>query len=272
MPEAGHMERVWLDDAETVSMVFCWIPSGKFRMGSRNGHPDEQPVHRVRFEQGFWLGRTPVTQRQYGLCFPEHENGFPNKPNHPAESMTWNDARHFYHWLTKNRLPASEFPGWIADLPTEAQWECACRAGTETDYYTGDGEQALARAGWYSGNANGRTHEVWQPGREESDFKVPNAFGLFDMHGNVWEWCRDIWRTKEYRFHAGRQSVCLGIEGSLIQGDEGWRSIRGGFWGGHLSACRSAFRVRVGAGGSNRNLGFRVGLFPGPLCPGVEPE
>ena len=271
MPKVGDSLDIWLDNARNVCMTFCWIPPGEFRMGSRYEYPDEQPVHRVEFEQGFWLGRTPVTQRQYALCFPDHDNGFPNKPNHPAESMTWNDARQFCDWLTEERLPTSESSKCIADLPTEAQWEYGCRAGTETDYYTGDGEQALARAGWYSGNANGRTHEVWQPGREESDFKIPNAFGLFDMHGNVDEWCRDVYVEHAYRHGAARYGHVEPPGVDAPEGDNGPRVIRGGAWDCHPRDCRSAFRDWSHPGIRYHVRGFRVGLFPGPSCPGAEP-
>ena len=110
----------------------------------------EQPVHRVGINQGFWLARTPVTQQQYAQCFPEHQNRFHGRANHPAESTEWHDARRFCQWLNEEILATSQWRGWCADLPTEAQWEYACRAGTETEFYTGDGERALAQAGWYA--------------------------------------------------------------------------------------------------------------------------
>jgi formylglycine-generating enzyme required for sulfatase activity len=116
---------------------------------------------------------------------PTHENHFANKPDHPAENMDWNQAAAFCEWINKTRrkqLPA----GYIAGLPTEAQWEYACRAGTETEFYTGDGEAALQEARWFGEDVDkGSTHPV--------RLKKPNAFGLYDMHGNVDEWRRDAW-------------------------------------------------------------------------------
>ena len=256
MPEVGDTREVWLDDEREIGMTFCWIPPGDFRMGSRSGYPDEQPVHRVVFEEGFWLGRTPMTQRQYAVCFPDHENRFPNQDKFPAESMSWHNARRYCEWLNEHRIGGSE---WLADLPTETQWEYACRAGTETDYYTGDGEQALARAGWYEDNSGGSTQEVRR--------KTPNAFGLYDMHGNVWEWCRDHWREDAYQYNVEGRIEPVRAGEPVGESDDGARVIRGGAWVGHPVVCRSAYRGWIHPGYANLNQGFRVGLFPGPSCP-----
>lgn len=272
MLEAGETRVVWLDDQHDIDMTFCWIPPGEFRMGSRCGHPTEQPVHRVNIENGFWLGRAPVTQRQYAASpeHAEHRNGFPEKPNHPAESMTWHDARRYCQWLSEKRLTDPEWCGWLADLPGEIQWEYACRAGTETDYYTGDGEQALAGAGWYDVNAQGMTHEVWQPGRPATKFKKPNTFGLYDMHGNVHEWCRDAWAERAYRHHANGRTEWIDAGEAVPETDDSGRLTRGGAWYILPGFCRSACRGRLHPSGANHSQGFRVGLFPGLSCPGPE--
>jgi len=255
---------VWLDEQHDVGMTFCWIPPGEFRMGSRDVHSAEQPVHRVAFEDGFWLGETPVTQCQYAACFPEHKNEFHGNENHPAEELSWQDSRRYCQWLNQHRLDNSE---WLADLPTEAQWEYACRAGTETDYYTGDGEQALARAGWFQNNSGGTTHEVWRPGQSAENYKTPNAFGLYDMHGNVWEWCRDIWSEAAYRYHVEGRIEPVRAGESVDESDERLRVLRGGAWYDIPGYCRSAYRDRFFPGFGYHFQGFRVGLFPGPSCP-----
>lgn len=259
MPEVGDTRVVWLDDQHEVGMRFCWIPPGKFRMGSRNGDLDEQPVHCVIFDEGFWLGQTPVTQRQYAVRFPEHKNGFPDRDDHPAEEMTWQDARRYCEWLKQHWL---DHPEWLADLPTETQWEYACRAGTETEYHTGDGDPALARAGWYEDNSDGSTHQVGG--------KAANAFGLYDMHGNVWEWCRDIWSEGLFRYRCLVPAISLCAD-DMVTGTAGSaRALRGGSWYNHAASCRSAFRNssprRVGFDGR----GFRVGLFPDPSYKSVH--
>jgi formylglycine-generating enzyme required for sulfatase activity len=106
--------------------------------------------------------------------------------------VSWDDARCVCRGLTRWLQAAGRLPeAWRVDLPTEAQWECACRAGITTDYYTGDGEADLARAGWYGGNAGGRTHPVKE--------KEANGWELFDMHGNVWEWSLDYYDPRRYR-------------------------------------------------------------------------
>jgi len=259
MPKVGGRRVVWLDDQHEIGMTFCWIPPGEFRMGSRNGDSDEQPVHRVVFEDGFWLGQTPITQRQYAVRFPDHQNGFPGRDEHPAESMTWHDARRYCQWLHEHRL---DDPGWVADLPTEARWEYACRAGTDTDYHTGDGEQSLRWAGWNFENSGGSTHQVVR--------KTPNSFGLYDTHGNVFEWCRDVWSQEAYRLRADGRSE-FGMPGKPVaEVDERARVFRGGSWGNSLSYCRSAYRDGDHPDGGSHVLGFRVGLFPGSSCKSVR--
>ena len=270
-PDQEH-QPISIELVPGVKMVFCWIPAGEFRMGSRYNRPTEQPVHRVIIPHDFLLAQTPVTQEQFALFDQNHQSYFQGKgkEKHPVESVTWQQAREFCQWLKDLHWP-EQLANFEPDLPTEAQWEYACRAGTETDYYTGDGEEALARAGWYHGNSNGQTHEVWQPGMSESDFKTPNAFGLYDMHGNVWEWSRDVWAEHAYRHHADGRVEAMGNGGGLAKKDERPRVVRGGSWGDHPWFCRSAFRIRTHPGNWYHFQGFRVGLFPGPSCQEAEP-
>jgi formylglycine-generating enzyme required for sulfatase activity len=177
--------------------------------------------------------------------------------------MDWYEATRFCRWLNARKLVPK---GWLACLPTEAEWEYACRAGTETEYYTGDGEEALEEAGWFDGNSTGATHSVGQ--------KAPNGFGLYDLHGNVWEWCHDAYEEDR---------LCTLVDGVRDPGaaerdasylakseperkDFQSRVLRGGSWIYSAGYCRSAARFGFWAVFRYRTIGFRVCLVPGPLA------
>jgi formylglycine-generating enzyme required for sulfatase activity len=268
-----------------VLLELVCIPAGRFRMGQRGGRPNEEPVHEVVIAHEFWLGATPVTQAQYramaSVCldelaaiagnrdaepslFPDADrpDGRENRDDHPVERVSWGDARCVCRGLTRWLRDAGRLPeDWRVDLPTEAQWEYACRAGTDTIYATGDGEADLARAGWYRGNADGRTHPVKE--------REANRWGLFDMHGNVLEWCRDAWNEHAYAERpAGSRDPW---ERRSPDGDDDPdRVVRGGSWVNSAWDCRSADRGWRHPWLRNYALGFRVGLFPGPSCPGQD--
>ena len=252
----SEFEERSVDMGEAVEMRFCRIPEGSFRMGCRgDGLTREEPVHRVTLSDDYWLGKYPLTQEQFAGYRDDHENGFPNHPQRPAENMDWPSAWGFGDWFQENFEDqiAERFGTGIefARLPTEAEWEYGCRAGTETDYSSGDGEEALRRVGWYDGNADGSTHEVGE--------LASNERGLHDMHGNVWEWCADAWEDGVYRQRAG------GDEVRCQSGEKGaGRVVRGGSWFSAAGGCRAACRFGGGPGNRNRIRGFRLGLFPGP--------
>jgi formylglycine-generating enzyme required for sulfatase activity len=209
--------------AEGVTMEFRRIPPPpghvgapeidaplSFVMGSRGIDGIEEPRHRVIIPQPFFLGTVPVTQQQFvvwtgspeygkwfeanrGSILPRaepHGNHFPGHDLHPAESLSWYEARGFVEWLNARKLLPSELKPFVARLPCEAEWEYACRAGTETEYPSGDGEAALALDGWFDGNSGGTTRSV----RE----KRKNPWGMHDMIGNVWEWCEDVYDGTAY--------------------------------------------------------------------------
>jgi formylglycine-generating enzyme required for sulfatase activity len=210
----------------------------------------------VRITQAFYLGRYPVTQAQFATFRPEHENGFPGDSRRPVEQVTWDAATEYCVWL--NDLGQVTWPagleGFRAQLPTEAQWEYGCRAGTETEYHMGDGEIALSAAGWYDGNSGQETHPV--------GMKEPNAYGLYDMHGNVWEWCADAWNENAYKMRV--DGVCdPEVTTQSLAGDV-LRVVRGGSWYDWARFCRAAYRGRYRPANRGRNRGFRVCLFPGP--------
>ena len=242
-----------------IELPLRLIPQGNFRMGGRGEYDDEEPVHTVQITRAFYLGTFPVTQEQFAVWKPDHQNGFANQPRNPAEQVTWQEASEFCKWLTKNF--ASELPpDYVAGLPSEAQWEYACRAGTDTEYHSGDGEAALASAGWYDGNSESSTQPV--------GLRQANQFGLYDMHGNVWEWCRDLWDEHAYKRR------CDGVQNPEVIGssaDDAGRMFRGGCWFNSPRLCRAAYRGRWSPGFRVGDQGFRVCLFPGPSTGPAEP-
>jgi formylglycine-generating enzyme required for sulfatase activity len=237
-----------------------------FLMGSRGYRPEEEPRHRVVIPRPFYLGTFPVTQEEFACFRPQHLNHFHGKPKHPVENVSWDDAREFLVWLGKK---ARDLPrGFVPRLPCEAEWEYACRAGTETDYYNGDGEGALRQVGWHGeGLETGGTHAVGEK-------KEKHPWGLHDMHGNVLEWCDDVWDGKAYAKRRGGWMARAWSDadaGADAERDDGMplRVLRGGSWNYVPDWCRAAFRDWRHPGNRCRVRGFRVFLgLPGP----AEPE
>jgi formylglycine-generating enzyme required for sulfatase activity len=253
-------------------MAFRLIPAGSFRMGSRGYYADEEPIHTVIIPQDFWLAETPVTQTQFDLWTKtagvDHKNHFDGHPDHPAENLDWRQANAFCAWLTQTQSAHLPLGFSLVCLPTEAEWEYACRAGTETEYYTGDGEAALMVAGWFGEDWDkGSTHPVGQKGQ-----KSPNAFQVFDLHGNVWEWCHDRWDASAYRqrgkgkpdpgFALRREEWSQGF--AALERSNAPRVLRGGSWGSSAGDCRSAFRFGFRPDVRDGIFGFRVCLVRGP--------
>jgi len=232
VPKNGPKEgKTWTKDlGGGVTMEFVLIPAGSFMMGSDNGDADEKPERRVTLSKSFWMAKTEVTQAQYerhGASNPSSIKG----ANLPVERVRWNSAMWFCHWLTKC-LSA----GWECTLPTEAQWEYACRAGTIGDY-AGD----LDSMGWYKPNNRGKTHPVGT--------KQPNVWGLYDMHGNVYEWCSDWYGSGTYN------QEDMNDPRGASSGSR--RVIRGGCWSSDATQCRSANRSRYSPSGMGFDIGFR---------------
>ena len=168
----------------------------------------------------FAIGKYPVTQEQYQAVIETNPSHFQGNPQNPVESVSYGDAQAFCQKL-------SQVTGKNYRLPTESEWEYACRAGTTTDYYFGDDANQLGDYAWYYGNSQKTTHPVGQ--------KKPNAWGLYDMSGNVWEWCEDNWHDN----YIGAPK-----DGSawLKNGNDNRSPLRGGSWGSLPRNCRSAIR------------------------------
>ena len=240
-----HVIRLGRSEDQDITMAFRLIPACPegFLMGSRGYDSTEEPINRVVVAEDFWLGETPVTQAQFAIWKRElgidHKNYFEGHPTHPAESMTWRQAIEYCDWLTAQH--ASQLPSGhrFASLPTEAHWENACRGGPSTEYYTGDGAVALSQAAWFNENSMGSMHPVGE--------LAANAFGLYDLHGNVWEWCLDRWDEEAYRRRWDGIEVIEAFAMNEQFGDQSEydpRVVRGGSW--FLSAywCSAAYRIR----------------------------
>ena len=235
----GKAGEAWV--VEGVGVTLVPIAGGTFSMGSMSGGSDEQPVTTVTLRP-FWLAKTEVTQEQWEAVMGSNPSYFKGGQL-PVERVSWDDAMEFCRKLTERERQAGRLPsGTIYTLPTEAQWEYACRAGTTGDYA---GEvDAMA---WYAKNSGAATHAVGT--------KQANAWGLHDMHGNVWEWCEDWYADK---LPGGSVSD---FKGAASGSD---RVGRGGGWWNVAADCRSAIRFRLSPGYRHDFLGFRLALSSVP--------
>ena len=212
-----------------VEFAFRWCPAGTFMMGSptsEEGRYDWEKQHRVTLTKGFWMMETEVTQKQWKAVMGNNPSRFKGV-NLPVEHVSWNDCQEFCTKCTKLGLPVQ--------LPTEAQWEYACRAGTKGAFAGPIDDMA-----WYSSNSGSKTHPVGT--------KKANAWGLCDMHGNVWEWCAD--------WNGDYPSGSVADPTGPSSGSD--RVYRGGDWSYCAQLCRSACRRCDGPGYRGFNLGFRV--------------
>jgi formylglycine-generating enzyme required for sulfatase activity len=227
-----------LGGGQKLEMVL--IRPGTFRMGSEIGPTDEKPPHEVRFEKPFYIGRYEVTQAQWEAVMGGNPSHFKD-PNRPVEQITWNDAQEFLTKLDAN-VPESGFR-----LPTEAEWEYACRAGSTSD--CGDNSECLNPYGWFDSNSEGQTHPVGK--------KKPNPWGLYDLHGNVAEWCQDWFQESFYTTPdaAGVNPVCTNTA-------SGARVLRGGRWNENAAGCRPSRRNGDQSDRRCFDTGLRVVFLP----------
>jgi formylglycine-generating enzyme required for sulfatase activity len=278
--------KVPVEFTNSVGIKFTLIPPGEFTMGSTEKEiqeasvaagndqywkgfvQSEKPRHHVVLTQPFYLSVHEVTQGAYETVLEANPSHFSPKgkgsgpisgldtSNHPVEMVSWNDAAEFCAELSsrENLKPFYHRDGEIVSpldgtgyrLPSEAQWEFACRAGTLTPFSTGDSEPGLLRAAHFGRNSERRTHAVGE--------LLANPFGLFDIHGNVWEWVEDAWEPEFYARLENQPAIDPKSEGS----EKSLRGIRGGYWSYHASHCRSGGRFASDPLEGNHYLGFRL--------------
>jgi uncharacterized protein (TIGR02996 family) len=227
-----------------VALTGAFVPPGSFLMGG-TVEDDEQPVHRVTLTRGFFVGVTPVTQAQWAAVMgtePSHFKG----PNRPVENVSWEDCQRFCAELTAH-LGGSG----AVRLPTEAEWEYACRAGTTTEYHFGDvlNTDLANHNGNYSWNDSPKGAY-----REETTgvgLFPANPWGLFDLHGNVWEWCSDEYAP----YTSGDRTDPVG---KSENSDNSYRVLRGGSWFDYPRSCRAACRNWSAPAVRGGSFGFRV--------------
>ena len=225
-----------LEIAPGVKMTFCWCPPGEFLMGSpeteEGRHKNENQVL-VILTKGFWMAKTQVIQKQWVAIMGDNPSRFEGD-NLPVEWVSWDDAQEFLEKLNE-KIGNTDYGKMV--LPTEAQWEYACRAGEPGPYSGG----TIDEVAWYGDNSEKKTHPV--------AMKKPNAWGLYDMHGNVWEWCAD-WYDDE-----------LEVEGGIDPSGPAsgtYRVLRGGGWFVDADGCRAAYRNCYSPSDSDISNGFRV--------------
>ena len=239
--------------SDNVPMEFVWIEPGIFYMGSPEMGPNrqsnlnatERPQHQVPIGEGFWLGKYEITQKQWEAVMDTRpwagKDGVHEHPNHPAVYISWDDVHQFIRKL--NQLEGTE----VYRLPTEAEWEYACRAETTTWWaLPGDDESQLGEYAWYyRGKIDNNTWDMILEHAQLVGQKQPNKWDLYDMLGNVKEWCQDGWKTSYSKDH---QSEPFGLE----------RVVRGGSYSQTAQFVRPAFRSRLMPSMRFADLGARL--------------
>jgi formylglycine-generating enzyme required for sulfatase activity len=252
------------------------IPAGSFRMGS-DEYEDEKPKHQVKLQE-FYLGKYPVTQEQYQAVMGNNPSNFKDDPKNPVEQISWDDAQEFCKKL--NQLTGKEYR-----LPTEAEWEYACRAGTQTRYYFGDDQSVLKEYAWYGDNSGDSfldTVKIWDADPNWENYykklnwenyykklmddnckthpvgeKKPNNWGLYDMSGNVWEWCEDPYHDS----YANKPENTKNNGNTIwLSGNVSLRVLRGGSCFNYSRSCHSAKRYWFVADVRDIYIGFRLAV------------
>ena len=225
----------------SLGMVFVRIPAGEFRMGSDKGSDDEKPVHLVRISRPFDFGMFPVTQGQWRAVMQGNPSAFAGDPRRPVEQVSWRDVQDFIRRLNFRER------GVAYHLPTEAEWEYAARAGSTMAYCFGDDARQLERYARYDKNSGRTTYPVGQ--------LRPNTWGLYDIHGNVWEWVQDWYDGNTYARRGTAGAAAVDPTGPLTGSN---RVRRGGSWNRDAGRCRAAVRGFAVPGVRGGDLGFRL--------------
>jgi len=289
--EARQHQEAWakhlgipVEYTNSIGMKFRLIPPGEFLMGStveeinalpksaikqwREYFDAQTPQHKVILTQPIYMSVTEVTQSEYETVMGENPSHFSpsgegqavvanlETSSHPVEMVSWNDAAEFCAKLSQreglkpNYFRAQDtvtlLDGSGYRLPSEAEWEFSCRAGTTTQFWIGDQDEDLLRSDWIKANSGDRTHSGGE--------LAANPLGLYDMHGNVWEWVQDAWDATSYKQYAGMSAIDPVVESSV----DAKRIGRGGYWSNPAYPCRSANRYAHAASDRSNAIGFRV--------------
>jgi formylglycine-generating enzyme required for sulfatase activity len=255
MQEAAAAQQAWAVhlgrsaiETQAVGIKLALVPPGEFLMGSSETEAErsnDEQQHRVRITRPFYLGVFPVTQGEYVRVIGTNPSYFRGDERRPVENVSWDEATEYCQKLTETERAAGRLPsGWNYRLPTESEWEYACRVGTATKYSFGDDEERLGDYAWFKENSGGKTHPVGE--------KSPNAWGLYDLHGNVWEWCTDSYGA----YQSGE------VTDPSVPSAGSYPVFRGGGWNGGAWYCRSADRCWNEPSFRDRFLGFRLALSP----------
>jgi formylglycine-generating enzyme required for sulfatase activity len=255
-PKAGERKVVKI---KGVEFALRWCPAGTFTMGSpkdEKNRNDNESQHKVQLTKGFYLGETEITQEQWGEVMGENPSEFKGRKL-PVENVSWNDCQQYINKLNKDAPEGYKFA-----LPTEAQWEYAARAGSTTAYCFGDAENKLGDYAWYFDNSGDKMHEVGT--------KKPIVWGIYDMHGNVWEWCQDWYdeyygneRKNLYDENLSKEQIVVKTAVDPLDASSGsFRVNRGGSWGYAAEHCRSAYRDCSSPNIRSDDLGVRISLVP----------
>ena len=255
-PQPGQKMSV---DINGIKMAFAWIPPGEFMMGSpatEAGRQDDETQHKVKISKGFWIGVYEVTQEQWEGVMGKNPSDFVGK-NRPVDHVNCEDCREF---IVKLNSSSARPKDALFRLPTEAEWEYACRAGTTTRYYYGESEDDLYKYGNYCdisstvtmGQRDTKHDDGYETTAPVGSYK-PNKYGLYDMLGNVWEWCEDWYAP----YPAG--PVTDPVQRDLVDGS---RVFRGGGWSNASWMCRSARRGRINPDMRAPDAGLRLVIAP----------
>ncbi len=237
-----------------LRLKLAYVAPGSFRMGAEDGEADERPVHAVRLTRGFWMGTTEVTQAQYEAVplsgAPPAAGARPNpssfhNPQNPVESVTWDEAVAFCAALTAREQASGRLPAGLEyRLPTEAEWEYAARGGSRSRGLAYSGSNTALSVAWHDVNSGNAPHSVAR--------KAPNELGLYDLSGNVWEWCLDGYDPGYYAQSPGADPVNTQAVDRRV--------FRGGCWGFSARFVRPSCRAAFSSGYACDGLGFRVVL------------
>ncbi|MEA1969670.1 MAG: formylglycine-generating enzyme family protein [Thermodesulfobacteriota bacterium] len=223
-------ENTWVEPV--TGMEFMLVPGGCYMMGSNSGKSDEKPVHEVCLYE-FWIGKYEVTQAEWKKIMKTNPSVFTKGDNYPVENISWNDAKLFIEKLNKKT-------NCMFRLPTESEWEYAAKKRKNSQTYPGGKD--IDQYAWYDGNSDGTTHEVGT--------KAPNALGIYDMGGNVWEWCEDIYAWDAFKHARRTDPVFTG---------PGFRRVdRGGSWINFPGDVCCTRRDRYNPEDKSSNLGLRL--------------